>query len=300
MVRIEGTTRLAGVIGWPLDHSLSPAVHNAAYEALGLDWAYVPLAVPDEIGFRRVLAAARSLPSLVGFNVTMPYKAAALEICDDVAMAARMAGAVNTIHCANGELVGYNTDSRGMLESLKDDAGFDAAGKNAVIIGAGGAAGGAFVGLVLAKCSSVTVVNRHPERGEELVSRMAPYLNATHAEALPTSGLEGAVRSADLVVNATPLGMAPDDPSPLDTTWLRQGQTVLDLVYGRPAPTALVAGARQAGAVAIDGLGMLICQAATAIDIWKEDSQVSAPRDVMRAAAEERLRERARKAGGVA
>ncbi len=105
---IDGRTRPAGVVGWPIGHTLSPAMHNAAYEELGLNWVYLPLAVPDQGALLRFADAARALP-FVGFNVTMPYKQAILELCDEVAMLAQMAGAVNTVHCSEGRLIGYNT-----------------------------------------------------------------------------------------------------------------------------------------------------------------------------------------------
>ncbi len=296
MTRISGTTKLAGVIGWPIDHTLSPAMHNAVYEELGLDWVYVPLGVPDEVGLRRLVAAIRSLP-FVGFNITMPYKAAMLELCDEVATASSMAGAVNAVHCtADGRLIGYNTDGRGMLESLAADADFDPTGKRVVLLGAGGAAGGAFVALALAKCSAITVVNRNLRNAEELVDRMASRLQSVEACAATMAEAESAVRQADLVVNATPVGMEEGDPSPVPTEWLREGQTVLDMVYATDAPTALVAGAREAGAMALDGLGMLVAQGAIAIDIWN-DGEVRTPRDVMRRAALEQLG--ARRSSGV-
>jgi len=288
MARISGTTKLAGVIGCPLDHTLSPAMHNAVYRELDLDWVYVPLAVRDEVGLRRVVAAIRSLP-FVGFNVTMPYKVAVLELCDDVAMAARMAGAVNTVHCVDGKLVGYNTDGRGMLESLCEDAHFDPTGKRVVLLGAGGAAGGAFVALILAKTASITVVNRDVERAEELLDRMSPHTHAIETAAMSYPEAEDAFREADLVINATSVGMKPEDPCPAPAEWLRQGQVVLDMVYGTPRPTALVAAARSAGATALDGLGMLVCQGATSVDIWNASVQTKTPRDVMRAAAQEEL-----------
>lgn len=288
MARISGTTRLAGVVGWPLDHSLSPAMHNAVYEELGLDWVYVPFPVADEIGVRRLVAALRSLPC-VGFSVTMPYKVLMLELCDEVATAARMAGAVNTVHCAaDGRLIGYNTDGRGMLESLATDAAFDPAGTRVVIVGAGGAAGGAFIALMLAKCASITVVNRTLGNAEELLERMAYSAKSVRTDAVTIEDAHEAVSAADLVVNATPVGMHPGDSSPLPIEWLREGQVVLDMVYGTETPTALITGARAAGAVALDGLGMLVAQGATAIDIW-DDSQLRTPRDVMRRAALEQL-----------
>ncbi len=292
MQRISGATRLAGVIGWPVEHSLSPAMHNAAYEALGVNWAYLPLGASDEMGLRRVVAAIRVLP-FVGFNVTMPYKSAVVELCDEVAMAASMAGAVNTVHCVDGRLIGYNTDGRGLLESLTTDASFDPAEKNVVLLGAGGAAGSALVAFILSRAASVTIVNRDTSRAEELISRVEPHLKSTRAHAMDLDSAEQYVSSADLIVNATPLGMNAGDPSPVPIEWLSSHQVVLDMVYGRDVPTALVTGALRSGAKAIDGLGMLVNQGATAIDIWNQNTQMRAARDVMRAAAEAELVARA-------
>jgi len=288
MQRISGATKLAGVIGWPVEHSLSPAMHNAAYEPLRVNWAYMPLGVSDEVGLRRVVAAIRSLP-FVGFNVTMPYKSAVVELCDEVAMAASMADAVNTVHCVDGRLIGYNTDGRGLLESLATDASFDPAEKNVVLLGAGGAAGSALVAFILSRAASVTIVNRDVLRAEELISRVEPHLKATRAHAMNLDTAEQYVSSADLIVNATPLGMNAGDPSPIPVEWLSSHQVVLDMVYGTAAPTDLIAGALRSGAKAIDGLGMLVNQGATAIDIWNLNTQTRAPRDVMRAAAEAEL-----------
>jgi shikimate dehydrogenase len=289
MMSINGKTRLAGVIGWPLDHTLSPAMHNAVYQELGLDWVYVPLAVEDEVGLRRLIAAVRSLP-FVGLNVTMPYKAAVLELCDEVATAASMAGAVNTIQVdPDGRLIGYNTDGRGMLESLATDANFNPAGKRVVLLGAGGASAAAFVALILAKCAAITVVNRNPERAEELVDRMAPRAAGIELRASAPFDAEDSVRGADLIINSTPVGMQSGSGSPTQVEWIKEGQVVLDMVYGTAAPTELVAGARAAGATALDGLGMLVAQGATAVDIWNADAQLRTPRDVMRRAALEQL-----------
>lgn len=282
---INGRTHLAGVIGWPLDHTLSPAMHNAAYEALGLDWVYVPLPVRDETDLMRVLGAIRVLP-IVGFNITMPFKQAMLSLCDEVAMLATMAGAVNTVHVVDGRFIGYNTDGRGLLESLETDAGFEPEGRDVVILGAGGAAGAALVSLMLGKAKSVTIANRNIERAEELVDRMGGRMRNTEARSIVLgAGAEEVVRSADLIINATPLGMNSGDPSPVPIEWLGPGQVVFDMVYGRGL-TALVEGARSRGAKSLDGLGMLVAQGATAVDIWSDSAQVRAPRDVMRAAAE--------------
>ncbi len=284
---IDGSTRLVGVVGTPLAHSLSPAMHNAAYEQLGLDWVFVPLEVRDEVGLRRLVAAVRSL-DFVGFNVTMPYKRAVLDLCDEVATAAQMAGAVNTVHCADGRLVGYNTDGRGLLESLELEAGFAPADTEVVVLGTGGAAGAAVVALILARAARVTIASRDTARAEALIERMAAHAGEVELAAAAVQGVEDAVASASLVINATPVGMRPGDGSPLPVAWVQEGQVVYDMVYGSAQPTELVAGARARGAIALDGLGMLVCQGAVAIDIWG-GPDMQAPRDVMRAAAEQAL-----------
>ena len=146
--RINGCTKLAGVVGQPLDHTLSPAMHNAVYKTLGLDWVYVPPEVKDDADLMRFLGAARVLP-FVGFNVTMPFKQSMLSMCDEVAMMAQMAGAVNTVHVVDGRFIGYNTDGRGLLEALEQEVEFTPTEKNVAIIGGGGAAGAAAVAFIL-------------------------------------------------------------------------------------------------------------------------------------------------------
>lgn len=287
---ISGTTRIAAVLGSPLEHTLSPAMHNAAYQALDLDWVYVPLATPDEGAVARVSALARVLP-MIGFNITMPFKRAALELCDEVAVTAQMAGAVNTVHVSDGRLVGYNTDARGVIEALESEAAFSMQGRRVAILGAGGAAGGALVAAILGKAEGIAVVNRTIERAEELIERVQEHARDTMVSAHSWDEAESVVRSAALVVNCTPVGMQADDPSPVPAGWLTREHVVMDMVY-RAQPTRLVSEARAAGAVAFDGLAMLVAQGATAIDIWLEGVRERAPRDVMRAAAEAQLAER--------
>lgn len=281
---INGSTRLAGVIGWPIEHSLSPAMHNAACARLGLDWVYVPLPVRDPAELAAVVTAIRSLP-FVGFNVTMPYKRLMLELCDEVAAQARLAGAVNTVQVIDGRLMGYNTDGRGLLDSLRDDVAFDPEGKRAVVLGSGGAAGAIVAALVLARVSHMTVVSRDPAHADELVARMSPYARDSELVVV-RSGDDSAqlVQAADLVINSTPLGMRPEDPSPVNVEWLHAGQVVSDMIYS-PPETPLLRAAAAAGAKPLGGLGMLVAQGAISLEIWKADSTVSAPRDVMRDAA---------------
>jgi shikimate dehydrogenase len=282
---LDGSTQLAGLIGWPLIHTLSPAMHNAAYEALGLNWVYMPLAVRDGASISRAVAGLRAFP-FVGFNVTMPYKRLVLNMCDEVAMQARLAGAVNTVHLHDGKMIGYNTDGRGLMASLADEGGFASEGRRVVILGAGGAAGGAVVALVLSNAAHVAVASRRTEQSADLVDRVGDHSRETELVATDLGpGLRHYVESADLVVNATPLGMSPDDPLPVPQEWLQPGQVVADMIY-LPRETPLLAAAASRGATPVGGLGMLVAQGAISIEIWKETTD-AAPRDVMRAAAEE-------------
>lgn len=290
--RITGRTRLAGIIGWPVEQSLSPVMHNAAYQAIEFDCVYVPLPVADETDLIRVVGAIRVLP-FVGFNVTMPYKQVMLDLCDEVAMLAQMAGAVNTVHCVDGRLTGYNTDGRGLVDALSAEVGFEPAGTTVALVGSGGAAGSALVSLVLGKARLVTIVNRTRENAEALAERIRPHARETAIEVVALNeGADEVVRGADLVVNATPLGMQPGDPSPVPAAWMRSGQIVADMIY-RSEPTPIVAAARSIGATAVDGLGMLVAQGATALEIWCGESCGAASREVMRSTAEEALALRA-------
>ena len=234
MREIRGTTKLAGVVGNPLHQSLSPAMHNAAYEHLGLDWVYIPLLISDEVGLRRLLAAATSLP-FVGFNVTMPYKQAVLELCDELATAASMAGAVNTVHCTEGKLVGYNTDGRGLLESLEEETGLLVEGKDVVLLGSGGAAGAALVALVLSHAARVTIVSRNLVTAEQLAERIDPHCHGTVVEIAEVETAGDTVSDAALVINATPLGMRPADaePDPVGLDRARAGRLRHGLWHAR-------------------------------------------------------------------
>jgi shikimate dehydrogenase len=184
-----------------------------------------------------------------------------------------------------------------MLESLSEDAGFVPEGKRVALLGGGGAAGAALVAFVLGKSASVCVVSRDLARAEELTARVEQHLKSTEARCETFESAEECVRSADLIVNATPVGMRPGDPSPVPGAWLSHGQVVLDMVYGGREPTALLTDAQAAGAVALDGLGMLVGQGAIAVDIWNPDHERRTPRATMRRAAEVELERRAREGG---
>jgi shikimate dehydrogenase len=253
-----GTTRVAAVIGHPVRHSLSPILFNAAFRAVDLDWAYVALDVAPADGE----AAVRSVRSLGlgGMSVTMPHKQAAARACDRLTPVAAVLGAVNCVVPEGDELVGDSTDGAGFVAALRS-AGHDPAGLRCVVVGAGGAARAIAYALGEAAAASVHVVARRAEA-------------ATSAAAL--AGPAGAVgrsediAAADLLCNATPVGMAGGASAgdvPVDPSTLHPGQVVVDIVY-HPLDTPLLAAARAAGAVPVTGLGMLVHQAAVAFERW--------------------------------
>ena len=270
---ITGHTRVAGVIGDPVRHSLSPTIHNAAFAAAGLDWAFVAFDVPRGEGAAAV-HGMRAL-GIDGLSVTMPHKAEVVTALDRLAPAAEALGAVNTIVRDGSVLVGENTDGDGFLNALRVDEGVDPAGMSCLVVGAGGAARSVVRALGAAGAREVIVVARRPEAAAAVTALAA---------VARVGGVEEADRAA-LVVNATPLGMddvveldAPELPVPADR--LGAGQLVVDLVY-HPLVTPFVRVARERGAVAVNGLGMLVHQAAIAFRLWTGEN---APIEAMSAA----------------
>jgi len=254
---ITAATRVAGVIGDPVRHSLSPDLHNAAYRALGLDWVYVAFEVPDG-GVAGALGAMRAL-GLAGLSVTMPHKTAAAELCDTRSPAATALCSVNTVTPdADGRLAGDSTDGAGFLRALAD-AGVDAAGRDALVLGGGGAARAVVFALAQAG-ARVTVAARRAPAAD------AAALLAGGA-AIAWDHRADAAASADLVVNATPVGMAGDAALPLPADVHGGGHVVVDLVY-EPRETPLLAEARARGSLVVPGLGMLVHQAALQVERW--------------------------------
>ena len=257
--RITGQTRLAAVIGSPVRHSRSPVLANAAFAAAGLDWTMVAFEVAEGRA-GDAIDAVRAL-DIGGLMVTMPHKAAVMPHLDSVTAVASTLGAVNSISWVDGALVGHNTDGEGLVRSLEVDEDVTLAGRRCVVLGAGGAARAVVHALAQAGAADVAVVNR------------------THSSAEVAAGLAGsvghvaeprAVADAEIVVNATSVGMGADTtagPLPLDPDLLREGQVVVDLVY-QPLRTPLLAAAQERGARPVDGLGMLVHQAAISLERW--------------------------------
>jgi shikimate dehydrogenase len=266
---LSGHTRVLGVIGDPVAHSLSPTLHNAAFEALGLDWVYVGFPVPRGRGAAAV--AAVSALGLAGLNVTMPHKEEVAGACDELTADAAALRSVNTVvGLPDGRTLGDSTDGPGFLDALADD-GIEVAGEPVLVLGAGGAARAVILALGRAG-ASVTVAARRPDAAEGAAA-LAPG-----APTLPFGAVDPTPYS--LVVNATPLGMSGGDPLPVDPEALHGKQAVVDLVY-HPADTPLLTAARAKGALAVNGLGMLLHQAARSFRLWTGQP---APVDAMRAA----------------
>ena len=287
MVNINGKTQLIGVFGWPVAHSFSPAMHNAAAADLGLNWAYVPMAVhPDDVE-----TAVRCLPSLGfrGINITVPHKQTILPHLDAASTGAQALKAVNTIvvewpstddeqqttnnkqhpPASEAGLVGYNTDWSGFMADL-DELDIDVSGRDCIVIGAGGSARAVAYGLGTVG-GRVQVLSRRVEQAEKLVADLRPFFVDGVLRERPFAQLPDAVAecAAPLIVNTTPVGMSPNSD---DTPWPQalsfpDNAIIYDLVYN-PAQTSFMQQAQAAGCRAINGLGMLVHQGALAFQLW--------------------------------
>lgn len=268
---IDGRTKLLGVMGRPISHSLSPKMHNAAFEAEAArenrasEYVYVPLDVrPEEVG-----DAVRGLRALgfAGANVTMPHKSAALELMDEVDDASRVAGATNTIVVEPDRLRGLNTDGGGFVEACAE-AGVGFESRRTLLLGAGGAAAAVAVAVLAEGAASVEIVNRTPSRAEQLRERLSAVLGGERVGVRPLEELEDAAAEAEVAINTTYLGMKEGDALPLPEKTLRPDLDVCDAVYRAGEQTALVRAAKEAGARAVSGGRMLLYQGVAAQRAW--------------------------------
>lgn len=253
----SAASAVVGVIGDPVRHSLSPLIHNAAFDAMDLDWVSVAFEVPKG-QLPEALEGMRAL-GIVGLSVTHPHKDAAARAVDERSELARRLAAVNCVTLRDGKLVGDSTDGDGFLLALRRGADFDPQGRRCVVIGAGGAARAVVLSLAQAGASEVVVVNRTPERAESA---------AQLAGAAGRPGSAREIEGAQLVVHATPLGMIGRvEELAVEPDVFRPGQLAVDLVY-QPAVTPFLKAATDRGARTLGGLGMLVHQAALAIERW--------------------------------
>ena len=271
--RPGAATLVAAVVGSPIRHSLSPAIHNAAFEAAGLDWAFTAF----DVGIADGPAALRGAAALGlrGLSVTMPLKTVLAAEVAELTPRARLLGAVNTITISDGHTLGDSHDGAGFLDALAAGNGWAAKDQRVVVFGAGGAARAIVAAVAEAGVAEVIVVNRNAERAAQAAALGGPAGRV---------GVPGEVTAADLVVNATSVGMTGTDAAdrtPFDVDLLRPHHLVAELVY-HPLETPLMVAARKCGASVADGVGMLVHQAARAFEGW---TGYVAPVDVMDAAA---------------
>lgn len=265
--RITGRTRVLGIIGSPITHSLSPLMQNAAIEALGLDFVYVPFAVPAD-GLSLAVQGLRNL-GVAGFNVTIPFKTAVIPYLDKLAPEAELIGAVNTVNREGDFLVGYNTDGAGLLKSLAEDLDFTPKGAHVLVLGAGGAARGAIASLCKAGVESVTIANRSRNKGEELLSCFKSVFPQVKIDlsSLDVLGSPDLLHGIDLIVNTTSVGMNNTSFDGLDISLMNPDTRIYDMVYA-PLETPLLAAAKVMGLKTANGIGMLAAQGEIAFAVW--------------------------------
>lgn len=275
MREITASTKLTGIIGYPISHTLSPLMHNKAFSLLGLDYVYVVFPVlPTDLA--QVVLALPAL-KIRGVNITIPYKQDVLAHLDEITPEAKRIGAVNTILVENGRTIGYNTDGKGFIKSLVEE-GFNPAGKKILLLGAGGACRSVALSLAWAGADKISVAARSVTKAEAMLNEASLEVE-THCYALPDIQPK-VLEEADLIVNTTPLGMAPhlDQMPAISLDYLHPEQWVCDLIYN-PPETLFLKQAKLKGCKTINGIGMLVHQGAEAFTIWTSHS---APVEEMR------------------
>jgi len=288
-----------GLIGFPVAHSLSPLIHNTAYAAMGLDWYYSLYPCPDEAAANlRISGLRERTGGLLGLNITTPCKPLAYAVADEASPAARAVQAANvltSVPCSDGSfrLLASNYDGAGIMAALEGEGGVEWPGKRVLLCGTGPVAAVALVELLERPVASVAVASRSLGRSEQLLERLVGGAFADEVQALAyddAAALAAAVEACDVLIDATTLGTYPDDPAVVPVGLLRRGQVVLDVVYGH-GESRLIAGARTAGALAMDGSGMLVEQAALTIELWcsQLSLDVHVPREPLLAAVRAEL-----------
>ena len=281
---ISGKTQVYGVIGDPVEHSLSPSIQNAAFEASKLDCVFLAFNVkPEELG--KAVDGMRAL-GIQGLNVTMPHKNAVISFLDEVDQNAKLLNAVNTINNHDSKLYGLNTDGVGAMKALREN-GVEPKGKKVILLGAGGAARA--IAFALAKeVDELSIVNRTLQAAADLASLLHQRFNSkVVAYTLSPLTIKANITEADLLINASSVGMKPNlNQTPVPMRWLRKDLAVMDVVYN-PVETELAKNAKGLGAKVISGVEMLIYQGAASFEFW---TGCKAPVEVMRKAAISHLR----------
>jgi shikimate dehydrogenase len=282
---INGKTRVCAIIGDPVEHSLSPVMHNAAFKELGLNLVYVAFTVTST-ELKTAVLGAKSL-GLRGLNVTMPHKNAIIHYLDEVDSTAKSIGAVNTVLNNQGKLIGYNTDGSGAMIALQENGVYPEE-KKLVLLGAGGAAK-AIAYQAAQDVEELVILNRTAEKAKKLAEALKSFDAKVKAGTLSSEVLKQELPTTDILVNATSAGMHPDvDISPVPSDLLHSDLSVMDIIYN-PLETKLLKDAKSAGAKVVSGIEMLLYQGAVAFEIW---TNCPAPIEVMREAALNELEKR--------
>ncbi len=268
-LKISGKTRVMGLFGYPVEHSLSPAMHNAAFEHLGLDCCYVTFLVRPEL-LNDAVKAIKAL-NLAGVSITVPHKENVIPMLDAVNKEASFIGAVNTIVNSDGKLIGYNTDGRGFIQSLSEED-ISIEGKNILIGGAGGASR-AISYYLSEKVSKLLIYDVDSNKVQRLIHDLRKIRNNVH-HIDKINNLNG----IDIIINATPLGLKETDPTPFDVSLIKPNHVVCDLIYRQ---TRLLKKSSEKGCKTLNGLGMLLWQGLLAFELW---TGVKPPVEVMRKA----------------
>ena len=284
--RVLGTTKILGVMGFPVSHSLSPVMHNAAIAAMGLDYVYVPFPIPID-DLPAAIAGLKAIQSVQGFNLTIPHKVEVIPLLDEILPIAQSVGAVNTVKRIGDRWVGTNTDVAGFLAPLKQ-LNCDWTQLPAVILGSGGAAKAVVAACLELGCPVIHVVGRDPKKLKKFHGTMTSQLRDYNLRVHPWASLPHLLEVAGIVINATPIGMASDPHTPISETeiaMLPEQAIAYDLIY-TPRPTKFLQIATARGLKAIDGLEMLINQGAIALEWWLDQP---VPIAIMRQALLEHL-----------
>ncbi len=281
--RLNPRIKIYLLIGDPVEKSLSPAMHNAVFKALGLNSVYIALRAPKQM-LARMMTGVKAM-AIAGLNVTVPHKITIIDMLDKIEESAKLIGAVNTVKNVGGKLVGFNTDGEGALQGLEQKTG-KLTGKKVVLLGAGGAARA--IAFSLAKVGAeISIANRTVSRARVLASTIEKSFGVSvKSLGLSRSELTKVIKQADVLINATTVGMHPNVGQTLVTAdMMHRGLVVNDIVY-KPLETRLLREAKRAGARTVDGLGMLVHQGALSFEIW---TGKRAPIKVMEAAARREL-----------
>jgi shikimate dehydrogenase len=280
-MKIDGQTELYGVIGWPVSHSASPSLHNAAFSTLGMNACYVPLAVaPDGLG--RAVDGLRAL-GFKGFNVTVPHKTHIIEFLDGLEGAGAELKSVNVVLNRDGRLIGENTDAAGFRLLLEREGVTVSVGTTA-LLGAGGAARSVVGALRDAGASKIFIINRTFDKAASIAAEMASAKLEIQPVQISEAGAGSILAKCSVIINSTSLGLRKTDPPPLDPGLIRPEHTLIDLIY-EPRETAFLEAGAAIGARTVNGYGMLVFQAAEAFRIWTGRTP---PIDIMWKAGEER------------